>query len=113
MRREQASERVDLFLCRGIQREAEEDDAGVGATAPEDELAESLVVGDQDAPLLVGNRENLLIGEAGRMVACDPRGVVAQVSKKRPDPCLGALVEEKPHAPAVTAPSRFGTKVLA
>ncbi len=45
MRDEQVLEGLDLLLRRGVQGEAEEDDAGVGEALAEDEFTEVLMGG--------------------------------------------------------------------
>ena len=116
VRGEEGLERPDLLLSRGVEGEAEEDDAGVGAASADDELAEVLVVGNQDPLLGSGEREHLLVGQSGGVVAADPGGVVAALGEERGDPRLGALVEQKPHSPGRRPAATFsvlGTSVLA
>lgn len=71
----------------------------MGEPATDHQLAKILVVGDEDAPLGTGDREDPFVGNPGRVVTSDSGSIVAAVGEERRDPRLGAFVEEEPHDP--------------
>ena len=63
----------------------------------EDELAKVAVIGEQDTVLSNGDRENLIVRQAGRMVLPDPRCIVSDADEERAESRLGTLVEQEFH----------------
>jgi hypothetical protein len=69
----------------------------VGKVLLEDQLAK-VPVGDDEHPLFPPrNRKNLLIGEAGRIVAGDHLDVVPEIFQVGDEPEVRALVEQELH----------------
>ena len=102
---------------RSVQWEAEENDADVGEGTPKDEFAKILIVGDQHAPLGMGNRKHLVVGQPRRIITGDTSHVMVLAREKRRNSRLAAFIEKKPHLlnqSATGAASRVpGTSVLA
>jgi hypothetical protein len=62
-------------------RKPEKQHAGVGKTLVEDQLTEIAIGNDQDALLLPGNRQDVLICQTVRVISGDGSNVVAKGSK--------------------------------
>ena len=70
----------------------------------EHQLAEIAVVGDDDALLAVGQREDVFVRHIMRMVAADAGDSVPVGHENRNEPCVDVLIEEESHACAAGAP---------
>ena len=93
---EDGIELVDLSL-QVCSWEPKEDDAGMGESLLEDQLAE-IAVGDHQHPsLLPGNGQDILIGKTRRIAVRDGRNVMATLAKVGNQPEIGALVEQEIH----------------
>lgn len=73
-------------------RHAEEDDAGVGMAVPHDELTEVSVVGDEDAPLTVGDGEDFFVRKGSGVLAGDGSDVMTACFEPARQAKLSALV---------------------
>lgn len=89
-------------LLRGPEPD-EPDDTGMRVAAKKDELAEILVLGDQNPALAVGQREQLLVRGAGMPVA-GRQNVVTKIDKRSMQRARSsAAIEKKPHEAARAA----------
>lgn len=64
----------------------------------EDQLSETSVAGDEGSPLSVGNPENFLIRETGRVVSGNLGELVAPLMQIGENSRINILVEEELHA---------------
>jgi len=78
----------------------EQQHAGGYPAHAEHELAEVLVDGDEDAAVLVGAAEHLVVANAGGQLRHVVH-VVALVAEPLDDPGFNALVRQQPHATGV------------
>jgi hypothetical protein len=86
----------------------EKQHASVGKSLVEDQLAEIAVGNDEDALLLPGDRQHVLIGKTRRIVSRDGRDVVAEASKVVHKAEIGALVEEEFHTSGASVRAPLG-----
>jgi len=100
-------ELVDLGL-QGSARQPKEDDAGVRQALVEDQLAEIAIRNYQDALLVAGNRKDILISKAMRVILGDSRDVVTKLTKMRNEAKVSALVEEELNTSGASETARFG-----
>src|SRR2546430_850656 len=70
---------------------------------PKDEFAKVAIVGNQDPLFTMGNSEDVGIFKRLAMVAGNSRDIVAILSKRMRNTCIGALVDQEPHAGVVAA----------
>src|SRR2546429_616739 len=70
---------------------------------PKDEFAKVAIVGDQDPLFTIGNRQDFGIVEDLGMIACDGSDIMPLLSKRLRNTCIGALVDQEPHASVVAA----------
>ena len=97
----------DLGLQLGPGK-SEKQDAGVGKALVEDQLAEIAIGNDQNSLLLPGNRQDVLIREAWRVVARDGRHVMAEASKVGNEAKVSALIKQELHTSGASERAPFG-----
>ena len=96
---------LDLQVRSG---KPEEHDAGVGEALVEDQLAE-IAVGNQQNPLLLpGDRQDILISQAMRVIARDGRNIVAETAKVGNQSKVSTLVEQEFHTSGASEAALFG-----
>jgi hypothetical protein len=98
---------IRMFLQHGVEMfdfglqvstwESKENDPGVQESLVEDQLAEVAVSNEQNALLVPGYCQDILISKTGRVLAGDSRNVVAKLTKVRDKAEISALVEEEFH----------------
>ena len=106
-----ALKRLSVFLQDGIEVfdlgvkvcswESKEDDARVSELMVEDQLAEVAASDYQHPSFWPGDRQDILIGKPGRIVARDGGNVMTEVAKMGNQPKVGALVEQEIHRVAL------------
>src|SRR5689334_18299695 len=87
---------IDLGLKIGAGK-PEKQNARVRVTLVKDQLAKIPIGNDENAPLLSGKREDVLICKAMGVVAGDCRNVMAEAAKIGNEAKVGALVKEELH----------------
>ena len=75
--------------------EAKQDDTSVGESVAEDQIAEVLVVGQDDAPLPMSNRQDVAVGQRMRVVVADGGDVVILALEVRREPKGESFIEEE------------------
>ncbi len=80
VRCEHLSKPGDLVSGSTIEREAEINDAGMGQSVAEDQLAEITIIGDEDTPLGLGKMQYLTVVDAARIVLDDGRDIMPLIS---------------------------------
>ena len=86
----------------------EKQHASVGKTLVEDQLAEIPVRNNEDPLLLPGNRQDVLIRQAMRVISGDGRNVVAKISKVVDQAEIGALVKKELHTSGASERAPLG-----
>jgi hypothetical protein len=87
---------LDLRLQLGPGK-PEKQHAGVGKALVENQLAEIAVRNNQNALLLPGDRQDVLIGKPRRVVTGDSGNIVGEASKVVDEAEIGALIKQEFH----------------
>jgi hypothetical protein len=109
---------VSVFLQRFIQvldlrlqlgpGKPEEQNAGVGKTLVENQLAEIAVGNDQNPLLLPGDRQHVLIRQAMRVISRNRRNVMAEASKVVDKAKVSALIKQEFHTSGASERAPLG-----
>ena len=104
-------ERLIQMLDFGLQLgsgKPEKQHAGVGKALVEDQLAEIAVGNDEDPLLLHGDRQDILVRQAMRMITRDRRNVMAKASEVGNQAKVSTLIEQEFHTSGASERTPLG-----
>jgi hypothetical protein len=96
---------LDPNLELGVVAQAEQDHSAMRPLLSNDEIAKIVVTRDQDPVLIDRKGEDACVGHPGRILACDPRGIVSVGPEIGKYSGISAFVEQESHADAACATS--------